>query len=344
MEQIEIDTFNTYRREIPQVDVRSPIEFCHASIPGSENIPLFSDDERARIGWTYKHKGETEATALGESLAVPRIPYYLKQVEGINRDGRILLLCARGGLRSLRFARLLEESGYTVYRLKGGYKSYRQQVLSHFNDTINLVLLAGRTGCGKTQMLNGLKGAGEQVLDLEGLASHRGSAFGGFSGREQPSNEFFENCLSEEIRRLDPDRRVWVEDESQNIGKVLLPGAFYRQMCAAPQYLVDREQSSRIERLCEEYGHIDKPILMENLSKIRKRLGNEDYQKALKALDRGELQRTVTLVLEYYDKCYDYSLSKKSRVTLGEIFLNKRDSETAVEQILIMSDTNSVSG
>lgn len=332
-ELLDIERFLDLKNEIPHIDVRSPIEYDHAHIPGCVNIPLFSDVERARIGWTYKHEGQEAATILGEGFAEPKIPYYLKAAESVSSNKRILVLCARGGLRSLRFATLLERAGFEVYRLEGGYKSYRNSVLSFYKKELSLVILSGRTGCGKTEILKSLAESGEQVLDLEALAHHRGSAFGSIGMELQPSTEYFQNKLFEEIRAFNLDKRIWVEDESLNIGKVLLPANLYEQMSHASQVLVAMDRDIRIHRLCDEYGQLGIDPLIEAIEKIQKRLGDENYRKALNALDNGNLKETASIALGYYDKCYDYSLSKKNRDTLGEIQFDDGDTVKAAEII-----------
>lgn len=335
MELVDVDRFMELKDKVPHIDVRSPIEFDHAHIPGCVNIPLFTDDERAKIGWSYKHEGKETATKLGESFAEPNIPNYLQQAESLTgEDRQILVLCARGGLRSLRFAKLLEDAGFIVFRLKGGYKSYRRSVLASFEKKLSLVILGGRTGCGKTEILERLMESGEQVLDLEALANHRGSAFGSIGMESQPSTEYFQNCLSEEIRNLNPELRIWVEDESLNIGKVLLPAILYEQMSHSPQVHVEMDRDSRIERLCKEYGQLGTSPLVEAIEKIHMRLGDENYRKALKALERSDLQETASIVLRYYDKCYDYSLSKKNRDTLGQVHFDDGDTVKAADIIM----------
>ncbi len=317
--QISVEEFVEMKAELQMVDVRSPGEFDHAHVPGSVNIPLFTNEERAEIGWTYKHKGPEEATGLGESFANPRIPEYLKQAEPLARDGKIIILCARGGLRSLRFSQLLESHGFQVYRLEGGYKSYRRAVLSSFSRPLPLVILGGRTGCGKTDILKELEKADEQIIDLEGIAVHRGSAFGGIGMDEQPSAEFFENLLFEKIRTLDHARRIWVEDESLNIGMVFMPNDFYEVMKAAPLVFVDTSLENRVERLCREYGAAGMAPLKESLDRIRKRLGGENHQKAQRALEEGDMETAAAIALGYYDKCYDYSMKEKGRTLLARI-------------------------
>ncbi|MDC7235328.1 MAG: tRNA 2-selenouridine(34) synthase MnmH [Spirochaetales bacterium] len=337
MTLIDIEEFHLLKKDIPCVDVRSPVEYTHAHVPGSFSIPLFSDDERARIGTTYKKEGQDRAIVLGERFAEPKIPYYLKEAEELGN--RIIVTCARGGLRSLRFSELLEDKGFEVFRLKGGYKNYRQSVLKSFSKKIPLVVLSGKTGCGKTEILKELQKSGEQILDLEGLAGHKGSAFGSIGLNPQPSNEMFENILSEAIASLDYSRNIWVEDESQNIGRVALPAVLYEQMAASPQVLVRMNRDERIDRLCAEYGDHGSEPLAEGIKRIRKRLGDLNCRTALEALEMNRLAETASIVLSYYDKCYDYSLSKKSRKTLGVLSIDNFDPRRTASRILFLQST-----
>lgn len=338
VETIEIDKFLEMKESITPVDVRSPIEFDHSRVPGSINIPLFSNEERASIGWTYKHKGQEEAIRLGESYAVPKIPSYLEQAELHSENGEVIVLCARGGMRSSRFSDFLSENGFKVFRLNKGYKNYRRHVLGSFQKKLNLTVLAGKTGCGKTEILEKLSEMKEQVIDLEGFASHRGSAFGTIGYGMQPSTEYFENRLFETIGHFKTQKRIWVEDESLNIGKIFLPQEFYDQMKEAPQVLVNMDRESRISRLCEDYGQSGSIPLKAGLEKIRKKLGMENYSKAVAALDSGRMADAVSIVLGYYDKCYDYSMALKNRRTLFRIESGNGDIEAAASAIMDQLD------
>jgi len=334
VEIIEIEQFLEMKDRFTPLDIRSPVEFSHSHIPESINIPLFSDEERASIGWTFKHKGQKEAILLGESFAMPKIPIYLKHAEGYSKNRTVLILCARGGMRSGKFSEFLSENGFHVYKLNLGYKNYRRHVLGSFLKPLNLIVLAGKTGCGKTEILEKLLKMEEQVLDLEGLASHRGSAFGTIGYGPQPSTEYFENCLFEKIRKFQPEKRIWVEDESLNIGKIFLPAGFYDQMKVSPQVLVEMDRESRISRLCEDYGQSGISPLKMGFEKIRKRLGMERYTQAVQALDADNLPEATAIVLQYYDKCYDYSLASKKRRTLFCIHSESGDTDAAASRII----------
>jgi len=200
------------------------------------------------------------------------------------------------------------------------------------------MVLAGKTGCGKTEILGKLSEMKEQVIDLEDLASHRGSAFGTIGYGMQPSTEYFENCLFEIIGHFQSQKRIWVEDESLNIGKIFLPQDFYDQMKEAPQVLVNMDRECRISRLCEDYGQSGSIPLKAGLEKIRKKLGMENYTKAITALDSGQMADAVSIVLGYYDKCYDYSMALKNRRTLFRIESGNGDIEAAASAIMEQMD------
>ena len=330
VELIEIERFLELSETLTAIDVRSPIEYEQDHIPGSINIPLFSNEERAEIGTAYTQEGPDTAIEIGEKFAGPKIPHYLEQVKPFAREGRLLVLCARGGMRSGRFSEFLAQHGYSPYRLKDGYKGYRRFVQASFQSRLSLLVLGGRTGCGKTDILGELARMGEQVLDLEGLAKHRGSAFGSVGLGAQPSTRYFENCLFHKIRSLNTDKAIWVEDESINIGKVVLPADFYDQLQSTELIQVDMDRQQRIERLCADYGNAGKAPLIEALGKIRKRVGLENYQKALNAIEGNNLSEAVSLVLDYYDKCYDYYQESRNRKILCRIMIEDRDmAETA---------------
>jgi tRNA 2-selenouridine synthase len=216
--------------QLPIIDVRSPGEFAQGHIPFANNVPLLNDDERAAVGTLYKKKGSEAAIALGLEYVTPRKESMVEAVRAIsaeyyesqrtetqrtdaNQDpsNEILVHCWRGGMRSEGFAQLLNENGFRAQRLEGGYKAFRQAGRESFEVRQRIAILTGLSGAGKTQVLIALQDAGEQIIDLEGLANHRGSAFGGISQPDQPTQEQFENNLFQNWRALDPKRVVWFE-------------------------------------------------------------------------------------------------------------------------------------
>jgi len=220
--EIQIDLFLELSKTNPIIDVRSPGEYEHAHIPGALNLPLFSNEERAEIGTIYKQRGRVKAVQRGLEVVGPKLAGFAKFALALQSEN-ILIHCWRGGMRSSSMAWLLETVGINCTLLTGGYKSYRSRVLTSFEKPLKIILLGGYTGSGKTDLIKLLKEQGEQVLDLEGLACHKGSAFGAIGQGEQPSSEQFENLLSLEMEALDGEKVVWIEDESRNVGKVFVP-------------------------------------------------------------------------------------------------------------------------
>lgn len=291
---------------IPVIDVRSPGEFAHGHIPGAINIPVFDDEERARVGTCYKNKGQEPAIALGLEIVEPKLLDMAKAALAVARNSEVLLHCWRGGMRSASMADLFETAGINTHLLKGGYKTYRRYVLDGFAKKFNIRLVAGETGSGKTEILKALAEAGEQIVDLEEIASHRGSSFGAIGMNPQPTVENFENQLFATFRNLDPGRPVWLEAESRSIGRVFIPDPLWQQMLAAPVFRVQVPFEVRVQRLITDYGHFPKEILREALDRIKKRLGGLDYKNAMEALDRDDLAEATRLALRYYDKAYDH--------------------------------------
>lgn len=336
IKDINVSTLLSEKEITPVIDVRSPLEFAKGHIPGSFNVPLFSNDERAQIGTLYKEEGQEKAIILGESFANPRIPVYLEQAHRLSSNKRIIVYCFRGGLRSQRFSQLLSQNGYTVYRLIGGYKSYRREVQSYFSRKLELKVLSGRTGAGKTEVLEELKKLDQPVIDLEGLASHRGSAFGDIGMNPQPSTEHFENLFHKRLIELGRQQAIWVEDESRNIGSVFLPEDFFSQLRLSPVYFIDVLTETRVKRLCKDYSKTGLEPLKEALDKIRKRLGGERTKEAMIALEAGDLEKTAFLALQYYDKCYDYGIREREEQIVFKMAFTE-ESPDQIARILLNS-------
>lgn len=297
---------------LPVIDVRSPGEYDHAHIPGAVNIPLFDNEERAKVGIRYKQAGKDLAVLLGLELIGPKLADFVRQSKKLNPAGKeVLVHCWRGGMRSGSFAWLLQTAGLSVSTLEGGYKAYRNAVLDTFARPWNLVVLGGKTGSGKTDILHELARQGEQIIDLETLAHHKGSSYGAIGQSPQPSSEQFENELHREITKLHANRRIWLEDESKNIGTCFIPHSLWLQMRAAPVAFLDVPKPVRIERLVREYTGISHELLVEATERIRKRLGNDVTKHALAALSRQDYATVADVTLTYYDKAYLYGLSQR---------------------------------
>lgn len=339
IEVIDIEDFLHYKKLLPVLDVRSPIEFAKGHVPGSLNIPLFSDDQRAHIGTVYKNIGSEKAVKLGESYANPQIMQYLEESLKAAPEKKLIVYCFRGGMRSQRFSALLNENGFSVLRLESGYKSYRQHILQSFTIHFPLQILGGKTGSGKTEILNEMKKAKAQVIDLEKLANHRGSAFGGFDGGYQPTSEYFENCLAEELSLLSMRNTIWIEDESKSIGRVYIPDAFYKQMKTAPLVVIILPGESRVERLCREYANAGHEPLISGIGKISRRLGGERAAMAISAVERDDYAEAATIILEYYDKCYDYGLSNKENSSIEMLKVVKDDPSSIAGELMAIDNS-----
>lgn len=294
------------------LDVRTPAEYAESHIPGARNLPLFDDDERAEIGTLYKQVDPRTALLKGLELVGPKMRPLVEQTDEWAAGGCVMVHCWRGGQRSGSVAWLLEMSGYEVQVVKGGYKAYRRFVQDRLAAlALPLLVVGGPTGAGKTEVLYELAKRGEQVIDLEGLAHHKGSSFGALGEAPQPSVAAFENRLYQQMSDLDLSRRVWIEDESRMIGLVALPEGLFKQMQQAPVYLLEVSEEARLDRLVEVYAGHDKDALAAAFQRIRKRLGGLRLQQAMQALEREDYREAARLALAYYDKAYRHHSEQK---------------------------------
>lgn len=317
------------------LDVRSPGEFRSGHIPGATSFPLFSDEERAAVGTCYRQQGPHEALVLGLKYVGPKMAGFLTTADQLNPHRQTIRMhCFRGGQRSQSMAWLLRKAGHPVVVLDGGYKAYRRHLLASFEEPQEIVVLSGCTGSGKTAILHRLAEMGEQVVDLEGLASHRGSAFGGYHQPADLTSEMFENRLFEAWRDLDRSRAVWLEDESRSLGKVFIPHPFWLQMRAAPVVFLDVPQQARVRYLVGEYGNYDRELLSGSVDRIAKRLGPQSHAACKEALDEGNYEEVVRITLEYYDKAYRYSLNKRQPELLYRLSVEDISPTDGAERLL----------
>ena len=343
--QLPIEEFLEKVQTLPIIDVRSPGEYDHAHIPGAVSIPLFDNEERAQVGTKYKQAGKDAAVLLGLSLVGPKLADFVKQSKKLTSQNKeVLVHCWRGGMRSGSFAWLLDTAGLTASTLVGGYKAYRNAVLSAFTEPRNLIILGGKTGSGKTDILKELARQGEQIIDLEALAHHKGSSYGAVDQLLQPATEQFENFLFSRWRNLDVSRRIWLEDESRSIGSCFVPMPLWNQMRVAPVAFIDVPKQVRINRLVAEYAGIDHTLLVEATERIRKRLGGKVTKDALDALAKQDYVTVADLTLDYYDKAYLHGLSQRNSTSIYSIDIWEDNPAQTAQQLIAWADAQAISG
>lgn len=336
---ISIIELQALRSTVALVDVRTPAEFLHGHIPGAFNLPLFSNEERVQVGTTYKQIGREQAILLGFDLTGPKWSGFIRQALEIAPDKRIAVHCWRGGMRSGAMAWALDLYGFDVYLINGGYKSYRRWAHNQFESLLDLWVLGGMTGSGKTGILHELSKIGEQVIDLEELAQHQGSSYGTMNKMQQPSQEQFENNVAEQLKGLDRQRKIWVEDENLNIGKLSIPKSFWATMNQAPLINLEVDLEQRVGELEKQYGGLDKDFLVECTERIRKRLGPLQTKQAVSAIRENRMEDFIRFVLVYYDKTYRNGLAKKKVDRVFTLALKNEDKARSASQILNFSKT-----
>ena len=296
------------------LDVRSPAEFDQGHIPGAVSFPLFTNDERSQVGICYKQSGRNAAVELGFAIAGSKFSGFIAEARQLAGDRPIRLHCWRGGMRSEAVAWVLEMAGMNVSLLVGGYKAFRNWAQARCLVSKNTIILGGMTGTCKTDILVALAQKGAQVLDLEDLANHRGSSYGGIGLPPQPSNEQFENLIAVQWEEFNPERPVWIEAESKRIGTCRIPEALFQQMEQAAVIEIHRPRSERLAALMQVYGVMERADLIAATERIRKRLGGLRTQQAVELLQQGQITAAFDIVLDYYDKTYTYDLQRRKLI------------------------------
>lgn len=316
MEQdLMVNDFLKQSEEGVIVDVRTPAEFNQGHITGAVNIPLFSDEERVIIGTLYKKQGKDVAVEKGLEFVGPKMASFVKEAKKIAQEKTIFIYCWRGGMRSGSMAWLFRTAGLKVKRLTGGYKAYRTSFLEDvLTRGWKMIVLGGPTGCGKTEILHRLKEQHEQVLDIEGLANHKGSAFGALGQMEQPTTEQFVNLLHVALRNMDPALPVWCEGESISIGRVYIPKELYEIMQNSPFIYLTLPVELRLNRLMDEYGKFDISELTDSFKRIERRLGGQHAKAAIEYLQNGNIREAARIALSYYDKSYNRAISEHRNI------------------------------
>lgn len=325
------------------IDVRSPNEFAEDRIPGAINLPVLDDAERAEVGTIYKQVSPFTARKTGAALVAKNISQHLIQhFASKEKDYHPLVYCWRGGQRSNSMAAVLTQIGWQVTVIQGGYKTYRAYVreqLQQLPECFTYKILCGLTGSGKTQIIRQLAQRSAQVLDLEGLANHRGSLLGEeWEGKltPQPSQKYFESLLLQQLQTFKPSQPVWVESESNKVGRVYLPQSLWQQMKQASCVEIKLHISSRVEFLLQEYPHLGThpEILKTKLEKLKSRYGRQKLNQWYQLIDAGQGEAFVKDVLEcHYDPTYIQSMKRDFSKVERSLSLSDL-SAASIEQLL----------
>jgi tRNA 2-selenouridine synthase len=293
------------------IDVRSPAEYAEDHIPGAISAPVLDDAERAQVGTLYKQVSPFDAKKLGAALIAKNVSQHVARLfDDKPRSWHPLVYCWRDGKRSGAMAHILREIGWDAATLDGGYKAYRRWVVEELEklpSDFDFHVIHGPTGSGKSRLLNALRRAGAQVLDLEDLAAHRGSVLGNLPGRPQPSQKMFESLLLKEISGLDPSRPVFVEGESKKIGELQVPEALMSRMRASLCVLLETDLAVRVSLLLDEYRHFleDRKSLEAQLDCLAGLHGRERIAQWKALAARGAWREFVAcLLVEHYDPAY----------------------------------------
>jgi tRNA 2-selenouridine synthase len=335
--RLTVEEFLAFASTNTVLDVRSPGEYAHAHIPGANSLPLFSDEERKIVGTAYKQESKEKAIKIGLKYFGTKMVKMVNEVEALTKNDpsdkkTVLVHCWRGGMRSAGVAWLLDLYGFKVYTLVGGYKAYRNWVLAQFEKQYPIAIIGGYTGSGKTEVLQSLASKGFSTIDLEGLAHHKGSAFGSLGQLPQPTQEQFENKLAKALAAFsktkttsieteknllpeDSNKRILLlEDESQRIGDVNIPTVFFKQMRETKVYFLDIPFDERLAFITAHYGQFEKENLVNAIIRIKKKLGGLETKTAINALIEDDITSCFRVLLHYYDKLYQKGLMRREDV------------------------------
>jgi tRNA 2-selenouridine synthase len=325
-------------------DVRSPGEYEHAHIPGARSLPLFTNEERKVVGTAYKKESREKAIKIGLDYFGTKTVKIIEEVERSIAERKssskeIGVHCWRGGMRSAAIAWLLDLYGFKVYLLNGGYKAYRNRVIQQFEKKYDMRIIGGYTGSNKTGVINELNKSKEKTIDLEGLAAHKGSAFGNLEQHPQPSQEMFENLLASELDKHNTNKNseiIFLEDESQRIGNINIPSPLYANMREQPVLFLNIPFEERLSHILNDYGLHSKDKLVTAIMRIKKKLGGLETKNAINFILEDDLKSCFTLLLKYYDKLYLKSTYKRehAETKIKQLEFNSVNAKINTEKIL----------
>lgn len=340
MKNLSISDFISQSRDGIIIDVRTPSEYEKGHIVGALNMPLFTNEERAVVGTIYKREGRDKAVERGLDLVGAHLSHFVRDARRMAKtygeDKTFFLYCWRGGLRSNSMGWLLSTAGFKVEVLGGGYKNYRRSFLSKLNvDHWTLKIVGGPTGCGKTDVLQAMREKGEQVLDLEYIARHRGSAFGAYGYDDpQPTSEHFANEVYAELLKMDPSRCIWCEGESMSIGHIFMPQELYNLIQRSEFVYFSIPRSARLDHIIRDYGECPRELLIQSFTNITKRLGFDNAKRAIEYVEAGNIRDAADIALTYYDKSYNHSITARCGEIVARIEMESDDPNINAQKII----------
>ena len=317
------------------IDVRSPSEYSLDQIPNSINLPVLNDKEREMVGSIYKNHSAFEAKKIGAKLITRNISIHLeKTISDYPRNWRPLVYCWRGGQRSRSLMIVLREVGWNAHILKGGYKAFRKMVREQIQDfcrNLSFCVICGSTGSGKTHILHALKSEGAQIIDLEGIASHKGSLLGSSESEEQSSQKMFESQIWLALKSLSVDNPVFIESESKKIGNLHVPEALIQKMWHSDCVVINIEISGRVKILINDYDHYIKnpKVLIPKLIPLQKTSGKTKVTEWLEMIEKREWHRFIKdILINHYDPAYRKSIQRNYVKLRQAIQINHQDTKS----------------
>lgn len=326
------------------IDVRSPLEFAEDHIVGAINCPVLSDLERQKVGTIYKKESSFKAKIIGSSLTAKNIAFHIEN-NFMEKKGswQPLIYCWRGGQRSKAFSIVLSEVGWRTNQLKGGYKEYRNQVINFLDNIgpkLKITLISGKTGSAKTKILKSIENEGGQILDLEGLANHKGSLLGKIPDLIQPSQKFFESLIFNKIQKLNLKDKIYIEAESSKIGNIHIPKSIWKKMINSPRIEISANVELRAKFLVSDYDYMcNDPTLINPIIKgLKNRLSKNLFDEWTNLIDRKKwLDLTKSFLENHYDPSYSSNTIKNDRKVIKKITatsLNNSDIKDIAKKIL----------
>ena len=326
------------------IDVRSPLEFAEDHIVGAINCPVLSDLERQKVGTIYKKESSFKAKIIGSSLTAKNIAFHIEN-NFMEKKGswQPLIYCWRGGQRSKAFSIVLSEVGWRTNQLKGGYKEYRNQVINFLDNIgpkLKITLISGKTGSAKTKILKSIENEGGQILDLEGLANHKGSLLGKIPDLIQPSQKFFESLIFNKIQNLNLKDKIYIEAESSKIGNIHIPKSIWKKMIKSPRIEISANVELRAKFLVSDYDYMcNDPTLINPIIKgLKNRLSKKLFDEWTNLIDRKKwFDLTKSFLENHYDPSYSSNTMKNDRKVIKKITatsLNNSDIKDIAKKIL----------